>query len=93
MESIQFKVLTFGSKPVNTSLNYSLSLIISDGNILIKYNYIKYLNREEDRMLYDRNITEMFKDGKIKPEFENDKKVYESVINEVGESICKIFRI
>lgn len=87
------KVLTFGSKPINMSLNYSLSVLISDGNVLIKYNYIRYLNREEDRMLYDHKITEMFKNGIIKTEFENDKKVYESVINEVGESICKIFRI
>lgn len=99
-------VLTFGEKPKNLLSEYSLNIDARDQSLYVSYNYIKTNKHADDRiirisnsniltgsMLEEDDVRYMFENGVIKPEFANDKKVYESVINEVGLSLAKSFHI
>jgi len=99
------EILTFGEKPQNVLSQYSINIYTDDQLLKISYNYIR-TNKSDDRIirisnsiiltgnfLEESDVRDMFENDIIKPEFVNDKKVYESVINEVGLSLAKSFKL
>lgn len=84
-------ILTFGGKPQNQQLQYSINIHTGDQSLSVSYNYIKNLNK--GTFLEENYVRDMFENDAIKSELANDKKVYESVINEVGLSLAKKFKI
>lgn len=103
---IRNSILTFGEKPQNLLSEYSLNIHAQDQGLFVSYNYIKTNKHADDRCirisnsiiltgssLEEDDVRYMFENGIIKPEYANDKKVYESVINEVGLSLAKRFKL
>ena len=103
---IRNSILTFGEKPQNLLSEYSINIHAKDQGLFVSYNYIKTNKHTDDQCLRISNsiiltgssleeddVRYMFENGIIKPEYANDKKVYESVINEVGLSLAKRFKL
>lgn len=84
------EILTFGDKPHSELLQYSLNIHANDQRLSVSYSYIRHVNK--GNLLEEDYVRDMFVNDIIKPEFANDKRVYESAINEVGLSLAKKFK-